>query len=253
MKLRKIILAVALASGLSGMPVLASAGAVTGGATLPEQIVQELTAAESVEKQVTEVATQIRQYANMIENMETIPQQLLGQIESTVDQFTQLSSQAEQIATAGENIAQQFQNFNAGSVSSSEMNAYENNYATIASNMNNSIDNVLQEANLNPSNFQTVAQAEQAIQSDLQNPTSRNNLLQAAASAGQAEVTQLGQLVQTANAEANLQAEVQKKKLAKQEAQKQANQDNQSAMYGNNSKPAFSMSGGDLSVIDKGF
>lgn len=253
MKLRKTVLAVALASGMSGMPVLASAGAVTGGATLPEQIVQEITAGESLAKQVTEVATQIRQYANMIQNMETIPQQLLGQIQGVMNQFVQLSSQAQQLSQTAANTAGQFEQMNAGAVSSSEMNAYEQDYQTIDSNLNNSIDNVLQQANLNPSNFQTVAQAEQAIKSDLQNPTSRNNLLQAAAEAGAAETAQLGQLNQIIHDQANLQGELQKKKLLRQEAQKKANLEAQNALYGNNSKPAFSMSGGDLSVIDKGF
>lgn len=247
MKTQKIS-AVAISVLLALSPAAAFAGAVTGGATFPEQIAQEITAGKSLAEQITEVATQIRQYANMIQNMETIPQQLMGQITATLDQFTQLSSQAEQLASQGANIASQFQNMNAGSVSSTEMDAYEQDYATIASNLNNSIDNVLQQANLNPSNYQTVAQAEQAIQSDLQNPTSRNNLLQAAAEAGQAETSQLAQLNQTANAQANLQAEVEKKKLAKQEANKEANKEAEDALFGGGLPSQDSQSAGDYTL-----
>lgn len=226
-----VLLALSPVAAFLSVPAFAG-GAVTGGATLPEQIVQEGTAVQSVAKQVEEVTTQIEQYENMVQNMATIPSQLMSQITSTLDQFTQLSRQAEALAQNGANISQQFQQLNAGSVSPQEMDAYTQNYQTIAQNLNNSIDNVLQEANLNPQNYATVAQAQQAIAQDLQNPTSRNALLQAAAEAGQAETTQLAQLNQTVNAQANLQAAVQKKKLAAQEAQVEANQEIENALQG---------------------
>jgi P-type conjugative transfer protein TrbJ len=220
-----------VAAILTPLPAFAGGG-LTGGATLPEQIVQEGTAVEQLAKQAEEVTTQIQQYENMIQNMETIPSQLMSQIESSLNQFVNISSQAQSLSENGANLAQQFEQMNSGSVSPQEMQQYEQDYQQIAQNLQNSIDNVLQQANLNPSNFQTVAQAQQAIESDLQNPQSRNNLLQAAAEAGQAETTQLGQLVQTVNAQANLQAEVQQKKLAAQTANQEANQEAINAFEG---------------------
>lgn len=87
-------------------------------------------------------------------------------------------------------------------------------YSQISQNLSQASDNTLQSANLNPSNFATVTQAQQAINSALQNPTSRNALLQGAVAAGQATVTQLGQMLQTTNAEAAMQASMEKNKQA---------------------------------------
>lgn len=90
--IRKLTLAVVLAL----LPAVSFAGgAVTGGATLPEQIMQEGTAVSSLAKQAQEVVTQIEQYENMVQNMVQIPQSLMSQIQGSVDPCADRRSSSE--------------------------------------------------------------------------------------------------------------------------------------------------------------
>ncbi|MBU2819899.1 hypothetical protein HF288_00850, partial [Acidithiobacillus caldus] len=73
---RKGGLALVLALLLSS-PMAFAGGAVTGGATLPEQIVQEGTEVQQLAKQAEEVSTQIEQYANMIQRYQNMVQNTL--------------------------------------------------------------------------------------------------------------------------------------------------------------------------------
>ncbi|MBU2788238.1 P-type conjugative transfer protein TrbJ [Acidithiobacillus sp. VAN18-1] len=233
---KNLVVGVTLA--LLPLPALAG-GAVTGGATLPEQIVQEGTAVEQLGKQAQEVETQIEQYQNMVQNMVNIPPSLLGQMQGSFDQLIHLANQAQSLSTQAQNIASQFQNLNTNAASSSEMENYIQNYQQISENLSNSIDNALQQANLNPSNFATVAQAQQAVSQALQNPQSRNALLQAGAEVGQAEVGQLGQLQQTLAAQTNLQAAIAKTHLAAKNAQNEAVRELNSDLQGSGQTPTY--------------
>ena len=220
MRSNKIRVFLLVALGLAS-PLAFAGGAMTGGATLPEQIVQEGTSVEQLAKQAQEVATQIEQYQNMIQNMAQIPQSLMSQITSALDSLTNIENQAQSLSMTGQNLASQFAQMHVGQ-SQTDADNYANQYAQISSNLSQEINAALQTANMNPSNFTTVAQAQQEISQALANPQSRNALLQGAVAAGQATVTQLAQMVQTTNAEAALQASVDKANLAKQNADRQA-------------------------------
>ncbi|MBU2754960.1 conjugal transfer protein TrbJ [Acidithiobacillus sp. CV18-2] len=232
---------------LAILPLSAMAGgAVTGGATFPEQIVQEGTAVSQLAKQAESVTTQIEQYANMIQryenmlqNMETLPGALLGKIESPLDQMIQIANRAQGLANQAQNIASQYQHLNVSPESGAELSSYIQDYKQISENLSNSIDNALQQANLNPSNFATVAQAQQAVSQALQNPQSRNALLQAGAEVGQAEVGQLGQLQQTLAAQTNLQAAIAKTHLAAKNAQNEAVRELNSDLQGSGQTPTY--------------
>lgn len=220
MRSNKIRVFVLVAMGLAS-PVALAGGGLTGGATLPEQIVQEGTLVEQLAKQAQQLTTEIEQYENMIQNMEQIPQSLMSQINQAVDSLASLENEAQNLAMAGQNISSQFAQMQVGQ-SQQEADMYANQYSQISQNLSNAINNALQTANMNPSDFTTVAQADQTISNALNNPQSRNALLQGAVAAGQATVTQVTQLVQTTNAMASLQAEQDKKRLARENADRQA-------------------------------
>ncbi|BDB13384.1 hypothetical protein [Acidithiobacillus ferrooxidans] len=219
---KRLVAALALAALAGCEPSLAFAGTMTGGATFPEQIVQEVTAVQTQMSAAQSLVQQIQQYQNMVQNMATLPQSLMGQINGTLDSLVNLTSQAQALSMAGQNLSSQFAQMQTGQ-NQTNADAYANNYAQISSNLSQADNNALQAANLNPSNFATVAQAQQAISNALANPQSRNALLQGSVAAGQALVAQSAQLVQTTNAEATMQASVNKANLAKQNADLQAN------------------------------
>jgi P-type conjugative transfer protein TrbJ len=219
--MKKKALSIALWFVLSS-PAFAGGG-LTGGATLPEQIVQEGTAVEQLAKQAQQLETQIAQYQNMIQNMVNIPQQLMSQINASLDQLINLTGQAQKLSTVGQNLSNEFAQMHAGE-SQKDADNYANQYQQISSNLSQADNNALAAANLNPSNFATVAQAQQAIQQALANPQSRNALLQGSVAAGQALVAETAQLVQTTNAEVTMQAAVNKARLARRNANNQANE-----------------------------
>ncbi|MHB1705067.1 MAG: TrbJ/VirB5 family protein [Acidithiobacillus sp.] len=216
---KKVVFAVALqaATILACFPVMAFAGTLTGGATMPEQIVQEVTAIQSQMTQAQQLVQQIQQYENMVQNMVTLPQTMYDQVTAPVAQLYGLVQQSEQLGYAGQNIASQFQNINANF--SPQITAqYTQQYGTITSGLQTAINSALQTANLNPSNFVTQQQAMQQVQQAMSNPNSRNGLLQAAVSVGQATVADDTQLLQTANSEASMNAAWDKAQLEKQDA-----------------------------------
>lgn len=227
MNARKPILAAILLS-LAASP-FAYAGTMTGGATFPEQIVQEVTAVQTKVTEAQQLVQQVQQYENMVQNMVTLPQSMYNQITAPVAQLYGLAQQAQQLGYAGQNIASQFQNLN--STFNPQVTAqYSQQYGTITSGLNNAIDTALQTANLNPSNFTTQQQAMQQVSAAMQNPSSRNAILQAGVTVGQAEVADLTQLEQTAVAEQNMNAAWKKAQLAKQNANQQMSQNALAAM-----------------------
>ena len=218
--MKKIAFSVGLALMYLSPVALAGGGGLTGGATLPEQIVQEGTLVQQLAKQAQQLTTEIEQYENMIQNMEQIPQSLMSQINQAVDNLASVENEAQNLAMAGQNISSQFAQMNVGQ-SQQEADMYAQQYSQIAQNLSNAINNALQTANMNPADFSTVAQADQEISNALNNPQSRNALLQGAVAAGQATVTQVTQLVQTTNAMSTLQAAQAKKRLARENADRQ--------------------------------
>ncbi len=227
---KSLILAVAMASLAGCEPALA--GTITGGATFPEQIVQEVTAVQTKVTEAQQLVQQVQQYENMVQNMVTLPQSMYNQITAPIAQLYGLAQQAQGLGMAGQNIASQFQNLN--STFNPQITAqYSQQYGSITSGLNNAINTALQAANLNPSNFTTQQQAMQQVSQAMQNPTSRNAILQAGVTVGQAEVSDLTQLEQTAVAEQNMNAAWKKAQLAKQNADMQASQNAQNnALYG---------------------
>lgn len=224
---KKIFLAIALMLS----PVSAFAGTMTGGATLPEQIVQEATEVQTKVTEAQQLVQQIRQYENMVQNMATLPQSMVNQILQPIDQLYGLAEQAQALGTAGQNIAGQFQNMNV-SFNPQLTAEYTQQYSSITSGLDNAINTALKTANMNPTNFLNQQKAMSAVSSAMQNPTSRNAILQAGVTVGQAEVADLTQLQQTADSEETMQAAYLKKKTLRDAAAHEDNQELQNDLWG---------------------
>jgi len=249
------ILAMLVALSLPFAPVSAFAGgAATGGATLPEQIVQEATAIQSKISGAERLVEQIQQYENMVQNMVTLPQTMMNQVLQPVDQLYGLVSQAQQLETNAMNIGNQFQNLNA-SFNPQITAEYSQHYESISQGLNNALNTLLQQANLNPSQFTDQAQAEQAIANAMQNPTSRNALLQGSVAVGQATVSSLTQMNALLNQQANVEAEWKKAQMVQTNKQKGYNQDAVQALYGNpdSNQPVLTSQGGTLNATGNFF
>ncbi|MCY0872893.1 MAG: conjugal transfer protein TrbJ, partial [Acidithiobacillus caldus] len=230
--MKKIAFSVGLAL-LSLSPVAIAGGGLTGGATLPEQIVQEGTAVEQLAKQVQEVETQIAQYENMIQNMEQLPQSLLGKILQPVDQLYGLVSQAQSLTTNAINIGNQFQNLNA-SFNPQITAEYTDHYESISQGLNNALNNLIASAGLNPANFANQQEAEQKIQSAMNDPQSRNKILQAAVAVGQVTTSSLDQLYHLTRTQALVEADWRKAQLEQTTQQDELNQTGNQLLFGSN-------------------
>ncbi|MBU2801351.1 conjugal transfer protein TrbJ [Acidithiobacillus caldus] len=216
------------------VPACADAGGgMTGGATLPEQIVQEATLIQSKISGAERLVEQIQQYENMVQNMVTLPQTLMNQVLQPVDQLYGLVSQAQALTTNAINISQQFQNLNAGF--NPQITAeYSSQYESISQGLNNALNTLIQTAGLNPNDFANQAQAQQAIANAMANPNSRNALLQGAVAVGQQTTASLTQLYNLTRAEAQTEADWRKAQLAQTTQQEEMNQTGNQMLFGSN-------------------
>ncbi len=205
--MKKTPIALALIAVLAAGPALA--GTMTGGATLPEQIVQEGTAIETQMTAANQLIQQIQMYENMAQNMINLPQSMINEMEGPLDQLYGLAQESEGLITSGENIAQNFQNIHPN-FSPQATTSFENSYAQLQSGFNSQLNNILQTAGLQLSDFGSSQQAAQTIANGLQNQSSRAALLQAGASVGLLEEKTLSQMHQIQTQEAQAQAEYQK-------------------------------------------
>jgi P-type conjugative transfer protein TrbJ len=243
------ILRFSVLTALACVPAMGDGGTLTGGATFPEQIVQEVTLIQSQMNGAERLVEQIQQYENMVQNTATLPQSMVGQILQPIDQLYGLVGQAESLGTNAQNIAQQFQNMNA-SFNPQITQQYVQHYQGMTSALQDAINTALQTANLNPNNFATEAQAQQTIQQALQNPNSRNALLQASAAVGQATVTDLTQMLQTMNAEATAEETWRKQQLNEQQYNQGVIGETMSNLLGEQTTPPPPLTGNPMDAFN---
>lgn len=163
MRVRKAIqLAVLMA--LSGAPAAAFAGAATGGATLPEQIVQEVTEVQQLAKQAESVELQIQKVYDAAENLAQVPNQLWQQGSQDLAQLSQIAQQANGLSMAGQNISSQFAQQYPQFSAQSQANIAQ--YQQWSQNTLNSIQGALATQNMSAQDFQNNAQALQTIESE---------------------------------------------------------------------------------------
>lgn len=227
----------------------AFAGTLTGGATFPEQIAQEVTLLQSKVEGAERLVQQIQMYENMVQNMVNLPQTMIDQIMQPINQLYGMVGQAEALGTNAQNIANQFQNLNPSFNPQMTME-YTQHYQSITSGLSNAINTALQAANLNPNAFTQQATAQQEMEQALQNPSSRNALLQGAVAAGQATVSALTQMQQTANAEATAQMTYLKAKTLQEAAGTQADESVANSFVPKSYTPAPSLSGNPMDDLN---
>ena len=184
-QLLKISIAVALM-----VPLPAFAGALTGGANLPEQIVQEATLVQQYAKQVEMVKMQIQQVYDAAQNLQQVPNQLWQQGQQYLNQLVNLTGQVQSLGLAGQNLSSQFeQEYPAYST---QAQATQQQYQQWANSFNNEVAGSLQADNLSLSQFQSEQQALQTIEGE---PVSgRLQALEVGNQIAGTTATELGQL-----------------------------------------------------------
>jgi P-type conjugative transfer protein TrbJ len=176
MKTKKYVLAVLFAATVMGPAYASGAGAIAG-ATLPEQIVQELTLVEQYAKQAEQLLQQIQMVKNQLLNLQNLPDQMWSSVAGLLQQEVQLVGNAKGLSYAAQNtvaaVQQQFGN------PSAPLANYSNQLQSWTSNLDQQIASTLQQYQLNSQNFQTTQAALSAIQAASQSATGRMQVLQA--------------------------------------------------------------------------
>lgn len=213
-----LLAAVALAAALAVPSVALAGGGGLGilNATLPEQILQEVTAMEQLGKQAEEVSNQLRQIDYMARNLQSLPQNMWSQTYGDLNQLTNIVSQANGLSYAMQNVDSEFQS-KYPSYSPSEN--YDQQFQQWNQTTSNSIAGALQAQGLNAQNFATQQAALQQIEAASQSATGRMQVLQAGNQIASMEVTQLQQLqqIQSADSDAQL-AWIKQKETEKSQA-----------------------------------
>jgi len=195
-----------LSAILALLPASAFAGgAVTGGATLPEQIVQEGTAVQQLAKQAEEVSTQISMYANDIqryENMVTntlnMPAGMYAQIWNplvgSIQKLTAIYNQAQALGYAGQNIgAQLAQEYQGAGNSIKNLSAV---YANWNQTTNTDMEDALESQHLAAQNFATQDASMQTILNAAKTAQGREQVAAAAVAAANVTTKAIQQLEQ---------------------------------------------------------
>ena len=191
-KQHNITLATAIAIALA--PASALAGTLTGGATMPEQIVQEVTAVQQLAQQAQEVQQQIQMVYNQAMNLKNLPTQMWSSVSGDLNNLVNIAGQAQGLSYASQNIASQFtQTYPAAS---SIGNNYGQQMQTWTTDTNGQIQSMLAQNHLQANQFASQQSALQAIQNASQSAGGRMQVLQAGNQIAGMEVNQIQQLQQ---------------------------------------------------------
>ena len=210
MKFKQITVSVSAAMVLATGSNFAIAGTLTGGATMPEQIVQEGTAIMQLARAAEQVQNQLQMLLNEARNLQNLPSNFVNQITGQLGQLTNIVGQGNALSYAGQNISSQL---------SSEYPGYNNgvNYQQEDQNWNNTtsqnIQNALQAQNLASTQFATQGQALASIESASQSAAGRMQVLQAGNQIAAMEVKQLQKMQEISMAQNDAQLAYEKQKL----------------------------------------
>ena len=191
-KQHNIIFATAIAFALA--PASAFAGTLTGGATMPEQIVQEVTAVQQLAQQAQQVQEQIQMVYQQAMNLKSLPTQMWSSVSGDLNNLVNIAGQAQGLSYASQNLASQFsQTYPAAS---SIGNNYGQQMQTWTTNTNGQIQSMLAQNHLQANQFASQQSALQAIQNASQSAGGRMQALQAGNQIAGMEVNQIQQLQQ---------------------------------------------------------
>lgn len=200
MNTKNLVLAAAVSLSMVA-PVAAFAGTLTGGATMPEQIVQEVTAVMSLAKQAQSVENQIQMVYNQALNLEQVPIQLWNSVTAPISALMGVVQNAKGLAYSAQNIGTNFNNLYGngmpplGSSYSQSLNSWN-------ANTDDQIKSMLRQFNLQSAQFANVQSGTQTLVNAGQSASGRMAALQAADGIAGVEVGQIQELQQDVMAEA---------------------------------------------------
>lgn len=200
MKTKKTVLAAAVSFAMV-TPVVSFAGTMTGGATFPEQIVQEVTAVESLAKQAESVENQIQMVYNQALNLEQVPIQLWDSVTAPISQLMNVVQKAKGLAYSAQNIGTNFNNLYGngmpplGSSDSQSLSSWNKN-------TDDQIKSMLRQFHLQANQFSSVQSGTKTLVDAGQSASGRMAVLQAADGIAGVEVGQIQELQQDVMAEA---------------------------------------------------
>ena len=175
-------------------PAFAFAGTLTGGATFPEQIVQEVTEVQQLAQQAQQVQEQIQMVYQQAMNLKNLPTQMWSSVSGDLNNLVNIAGQAQGLSYASQNIASQFtQTY---PQASSIGNNYGQQMQTWTTATNSQIQSMLQQNHLQANQFSSQQSALQAIQNASQSAGGRMQVLQAGNQIAGMEVNQIQQLQQ---------------------------------------------------------
>ena len=175
-------------------PASAFAGTLTGGATMPEQIVQEVTAVQQLAQQAQEVQQQIQMVYNQAMNLKNLPTQMWSSVSGDLNNLVNIAGQAQGLSYASQNIASQFSQ--TYPQASSIGNNYGQQMQTWTTDTNGQIQSLLTQNGMVADQFSSQQSALQAIQNASQSAAGRMQVLQAGNQIAGLEVNQLQQMQQ---------------------------------------------------------
>ncbi|WP_297502140.1 hypothetical protein [Ferrovum sp.] len=189
MKKNAVTLCIALGS------VSASAGTFTGGATFPEQIVQEVTAVQ----QYTQLAMQLQQQLQMVamqaQNLRTLPQGLWQQALPNINSLINLVGNAQGLNYATQNTAAGVQQQYGDPTQA--LSDYQGSLQKWTADTNSSINGMASQSPIIINDMQSVDAAKSAIESAAQTPEGQLQAVQLATQMSGLMVTQLRDLQAT--------------------------------------------------------
>ena len=154
--MNKSLIAIALSlAGLATMPSAHASGAIAG-ATLPEQITQELTAVEQLNNAIQQVQQGFQSLYNQALNLKNIGQDPTQNLNSLLNGLISTAGQASMLSYAGQNITAQFQNLYPGWQPGQD---YGQQYQNWNNTTQTNLQNELTAAGLQAQNFQTETDA----------------------------------------------------------------------------------------------
>lgn len=193
-KIKYLALAIALLFGANARAGGVVAAVAIPGANLPEQMVQEVTLADSLVQQYTQVSQQLQQLQMQARNLQGLPSQMWPGVDGQLQQIIQLSRQAHALAYAGGDMTQSVNNLY-GNANQTLTNAAQK-YQSWNDNNNQVLASTLQSYGYQSDNFATEQGALAALQNASQSATGRLQALQAGNAIAGMQVNQMQMLRQ---------------------------------------------------------
>lgn len=161
-------------------------------ATFLEQIVQQLTLADSLVQQVTQVQQQLSMLQNQAKNLASLPSQMWPGVSGQLNKLIQISRQSKQLAYSGGDMVASVQK-TYGNASQTLKNAAQS-YQSWTDQNNQNLASTLQSYGYQADNFASEQDALAQVQASSQSATGRLQALQAGNAIAGMQVNQMQML-----------------------------------------------------------